>query len=242
METIVNDIVKLHQISETVNDNEIQEIIDKLLASIPENALGLAAPQIGILKRAFVANFSFGKYILINPEITFTSSEKIPSIEGCLSLSSSHCINRFTRIGVRGEIIKAPDGNLGITEFKLFGLDAYIAQHEMDHLNGVLIADHPQVKNSEEESKDRYLERAKRLQLNRNAKKTIAQLKTQKNIKRKELSKQEIDQDKKRKYKERKKTRRIIEKMELNLAIKEGVIKTDNESDAQLAESKTGNN
>lgn len=244
METIVNDVTQLHQPSENVNDNEKSDIISKLIESIPEKALGLAAPQIGILKRAFIANFSFGTYILINPEITSTSSEQIPSTEGCLSLSSSHCINRFTRVSVKGEAVKCEIANinnaqirnlktLGVEEFKTCGLDACIVQHEIDHLNGVLIADRPQTKTLEEKSKDRYLERMKRLQLNRQAKKMIDLQKRQKGIKHKELSRQEIEKEKKREYKERKKMRKLIEKMELNLAIKEGVVKTDNESDTQ---------
>lgn len=102
-----------------------------------ENGIGLAAPQIGIRRRAIVIDIGEGLYEIINPEIVSLSDETIGMVEGCLSVP-----------GRRGYVIrpekltlKAQDrlGEELIIEAE--GLFARCIQHEMDHLDGVLYVD-----------------------------------------------------------------------------------------------------
>ena len=99
--------------------------------------IGLAAPQVGILQRVIIADIGEGLILLINPDIIqqegFENSE-----EGCLSLPEIHVdISRSQSISVKG-INSA--GNEIVLD--LSGLMARVIQHEIDHLNGVLIIDH----------------------------------------------------------------------------------------------------
>ena len=108
--------------------------------------VGLAAPQLGILKRMFVIyttdeKESLHKYALVNPKIISTSVTKcyLPGGEGCLSVPKEHqgYVPRYQRIK-----IKAYD-HISKKEV-LLALKGYIAvvvQHEYDHLSGVLYYD-----------------------------------------------------------------------------------------------------
>lgn len=220
MESIITDVDQLHKQAEHVSINEAKDIVDKLISSIPESAAGLAASQIGICKRAFLANFSIGQFIFINPEITFLSSEQIPSTEGCLSLPDKYCVSRFTRAKLQGDAFKK-DQYLGIMILDLYGLDAIIAQHEMDHLNGVLISDKPKTKTTKEKFQERQILRNQKVSLNRNAKKELQSKNFIKKTTSKKLSKQQIEKNKKRKYKERKRDRKKLTSIELNKFITE---------------------
>lgn len=111
----------------------LQDLIDTLGAY---GALGLAAPQIGVTKRVFVTNVDGKPQFFINPKITRREGS-ITTKEGCLSFP-----NVFTRVERASEItIHAIDA--GGEEFKaeLTGIDAVAAQHEYDHLDGVLFTD-----------------------------------------------------------------------------------------------------
>jgi peptide deformylase len=122
-------------------DSDVIEIANKLLFFVKKyNGLGLAAPQIGSNKRIIVINIQFfdpfkENIILINPKIISHSSNQIADLEGCLSLNNSLVsVRRYDKIVVEGlnlfgeqKIIKAS------------GLLARIIQHEIDHLDGVLI-------------------------------------------------------------------------------------------------------
>ena len=100
-------------------------------------AIGLAAPQLGILKRIIIADVGEGLVQIINPEI-IESLRKDKQKEGCLSIPDIEIeIERNERIFVGG-IDKS--GNEIQKEFK--GLLARVIQHEIDHLNGVLLMDY----------------------------------------------------------------------------------------------------
>jgi peptide deformylase len=104
---------------------------------------GLAAPQVGVLSRVFVMDASWksgeaNPETFINPEIVWRSDDLVPSAEGCLSIP-----------GVLAEVTRAkaiilrwltPEG--AIAAQKLTGFRAICAQHEIDHLDGIVTLDH----------------------------------------------------------------------------------------------------
>lgn len=100
--------------------------------------IGLAAPQVGILKRVFVVDVGdeHGLIEFINPEIVDAEGEVIGE-EGCLSVpGQSGCVARPERITVR-----ALDRHGKPFELKAEGILAICICHENDHLNGVLFID-----------------------------------------------------------------------------------------------------
>ncbi len=104
---------------------------------VVKGGLGLAAPQIGVTKRMFVMRYRRGILVCINPEITRRGKEMIKDVEGCLSIPGH-------RIRVnRNKIIELTFTTLdGETDtLKMKGMDARCAQHEMDHLDGILITE-----------------------------------------------------------------------------------------------------
>ncbi|MDZ4312381.1 MAG: peptide deformylase [Cypionkella sp.] len=104
---------------------------------------GLAAPQIGVLQRIFVMDCTwkegnFAPRVLINPELLWRSAETATGPEGCLSLPGiTSQVSRATSIRMRWT-----DLNGAICEETFTGFAAICAQHEFDHLNGILTLDH----------------------------------------------------------------------------------------------------
>ncbi len=101
--------------------------------------LGLAAPQLGISQRLLVYRVGFDAPLiaLVNPEIEWSSEEDETMEEGCLSIPGVTVdIDRpvYVRIRARGE-----EGEQRRVEAS--GLEARVIQHEIDHLDGVLILD-----------------------------------------------------------------------------------------------------
>jgi peptide deformylase len=108
--------------------------------------IGLAAPQINVLKRMIAVHVKDEKdqlysYALFNPKIISHSVEKsyLTSGEGCLSVDEPFpgYVPRYARISVKGYDV---DGNE--IKLRLKGLPAVVFQHEIDHLNGVMFYDH----------------------------------------------------------------------------------------------------
>ncbi|MCD6408211.1 peptide deformylase [bacterium] len=139
----------LRKKSEEVKD--IDEKLIKLINSMKETLMdrkgvGLAAVQIGVLKRIFIAyNPEVEKLItVINPEIVETQGEEI-DMEGCLSFPEIYfSIKRASKTVVKGY---NEDGKEIIVEGK--GILSRCFQHEIDHLDGTLIIDYA----TEEEKK-----------------------------------------------------------------------------------------
>jgi peptide deformylase len=98
--------------------------------------VGLAAPQVGILKRLFVIDIGDGPLVFINPEILETSGSQIDE-EGCLSLPGE------TKEVMRPNYVKARALNERWEEFEIEAeeLLARAILHEYDHLNGTLFID-----------------------------------------------------------------------------------------------------
>jgi peptide deformylase len=126
---------------------DIKAVLDSFLAR--DDALGLAAPQIGINKRIVVfKNRNFDERtriksredydILINPRLTQVRGEEETMAEGCLSCPDvSVDVTRATEIKVR-----AVDEQGRKINKRYSGFLARIVQHELDHLEGRLIIDH----------------------------------------------------------------------------------------------------
>ena len=105
--------------------------------------IGLAAPQVGVLKRIIVADPAREgdeprPLKMANPEIVWSSDERKQHEEGCLSLPDEYeMVTRPDRIRVR-----YVDETSALREIEADGLLAVVIQHEMDHLEGVLFVDH----------------------------------------------------------------------------------------------------
>lgn len=115
---------------------DIQRLVPEMIETMRrENGVGLAAPQIGRSLRLAVAEVDDTVYVLINPEITSFSQEKIVFEEGCLSLPGEFFpIIRSEEVAVRYQNEKGLPKKLRTT-----GLLAIVIQHEVDHLDGILI-------------------------------------------------------------------------------------------------------
>ncbi len=128
-------------------DTELHELIDDMVEIMREApGVGLAAPQVNVPLRVFVAEFGdendenapLQLYAIVNPKITKTSNETELGVEGCLSIP-----------GIVGEVIRPyaatvegfDRGGNPIT-IDAEGWLARIFQHETDHLHGVLFTDH----------------------------------------------------------------------------------------------------
>ncbi|MCX7643295.1 MAG: peptide deformylase [Armatimonadetes bacterium] len=115
-----------------------QQLIDDMFETMEENeGVGLAAPQIAVPKRVVVARWEGERYAIINPTIEWQSDEMVTGTEGCLSIPRVQAdVNRHLKIRVRGldrngkTVVLEPEGWL-----------ARIFQHEIDHLDGILIID-----------------------------------------------------------------------------------------------------
>ncbi|HKP10401.1 MAG TPA: peptide deformylase, partial [Gaiella sp.] len=103
--------------------------------------VGLAAPQLGILRRVLVyqAGEEESFVALVNPRVVQSGEELVADDEGCLSLGAATVIVEVERpatVVVEG---KSPEGE--DLRIEAEGLEARVIQHELDHLDGVLIID-----------------------------------------------------------------------------------------------------
>jgi len=138
----------INNMIEYLTNSQIDELAEKYDL---RPGMGMAAIQLGIPKRYFTvvyekAEGKFETYIVINPKIISTSSEKIyvEDGEGCLSINrpTEGIIPRHARITVEGFDI---NGNK--TKFRVREEVAIAFQHEMDHLDGILFIDRIDKKN-----------------------------------------------------------------------------------------------
>jgi peptide deformylase len=115
--------------------SELERLVDDMLETMYDApGVGLAAPQIGVSKRIFVADIGDGPFVMLNPEIVETSGEW-EFDEGCLSVPG-----RFWPIRRPGFARAAGldlEGNP--VEFAGEELMGRVLQHEIDHLNGLLL-------------------------------------------------------------------------------------------------------
>ncbi len=122
--------------------NPTDPSIKKLIAEMTEtmrahDGLGLAAPQVGHSLQICVIEIQDELFVMINPEIKSAGGDLITQEEGCLSLPGKYLpIERSERIKVR-----ALDANGQRQIIRARGLLSRALQHEIDHLNGMLLVD-----------------------------------------------------------------------------------------------------
>ncbi|MDR2068079.1 MAG: peptide deformylase [Holosporaceae bacterium] len=126
-----------------VGDLASIELAHEMAAKLYEwNGIGLAAPQVGILKKIAVIDLREEPrvlYVLINPRITWRSVEVEESNEGCLSLP----LLRETIFRHKTITLEYLDENFSPKVIqRAEGLLSFCIQHEIDHLNGHLFIDH----------------------------------------------------------------------------------------------------
>ncbi len=137
-------------------NQETRKIIENMFETMYfYRGIGLAAPQIGVGKRIIIAEVEGRKVILINPEIYVLEEEDVKE-EGCLSLPG------ITLPVPRAYYVEVKGMNEEGKEITIKGEDllARVIQHEIDHLNGVLILD--------------YAPPAKKFRLEKNLKKSLS--------------------------------------------------------------------
>ncbi|MEO0289139.1 MAG: peptide deformylase [candidate division WOR-3 bacterium] len=120
-------------------DKTLKNIINAMKEGmLLEEGIGLAANQIGITKRIILIGDEKELYVMVNPIITWFSEEKEKMFEGCLSFIDLNVnISRSKSIKV-----KYFDENGNPKENTFDGIYARAIQHEVDHINGILIIDY----------------------------------------------------------------------------------------------------
>lgn len=139
---IVTDLTQLSNRCDEVdvrkNNETVRETVVELKQTLRESktGIGLAAPQIGKKERIFVINFNGDIRAFINPIITQTKGMSI-NREGCLSLpGKEYLVPRYNQIEVMYQTaLGKPESR------KMVGMAAYVFQHELDHLEGITLAD-----------------------------------------------------------------------------------------------------
>ena len=125
---------------------QLQTLVDDMVETLhAAEGLGLAAPQVAVSERLFVAEIEeseehpgSGKlYVVFNPEYVFRSDEKMDGTEGCLSIPGwAGEVTRHHKV-----VIKGLDRYGKRIRIEAQGLLARVFQHEIDHLDGVLFTD-----------------------------------------------------------------------------------------------------
>lgn len=133
---------------EEIQSEEFQKFIDDLIETMrDEHGAGIAAPQVGVLKRLFAIEMeknprypdkeSFPLGVAINPTIIAVDSDMQDSWEGCLSIPDIRGkLKRHSKI-----ILNALDRTGKPFAKELSGFASVVTQHELDHLDGVLFID-----------------------------------------------------------------------------------------------------
>jgi peptide deformylase len=123
-------------------DDSVTGLVERMKGLMTEaRGVGLAAPQLGILRRVLV--YQAGEEepfrALVNPRVVEAGEERIADDEGCLSLGAATVIVEVERPSTIVVEATSPDGE----ELRIAaeGLEARVIQHELDHLDGVLIID-----------------------------------------------------------------------------------------------------
>jgi peptide deformylase len=119
-------------------DGQIKALIDNMAEVMyAYQGVGLAAPQVGVSERVIIVDIGEGLRALINPEIVEGEGESILE-EGCLSLPEIEvAVKRKQKILVRGWGVDGKEVDGEVSDFL-----GRVYQHEIDHLNGILIIHH----------------------------------------------------------------------------------------------------
>lgn len=120
----------------------VADLVERMTKLMQEaRGVGLAAPQVGVLRRVLVYQTSDDDPVvaLVNPLLTGSSDEQETLDEGCLSLGAASVVVPVERPATITVEATTPDGEPVTIEAE--GLEARVIQHELDHLDGVLIID-----------------------------------------------------------------------------------------------------
>jgi len=119
-------------------DKNLHLLVKKMLKFMHvHDGIGLAAPQVGVSRRIIVVAIGSAPVALANPEILHSSGQEA-MVEGCLSLPGVRVnVLRKKSITVKGVVSRGKEAKLSVS-----GLTARVIQHEIDHLNGILISDY----------------------------------------------------------------------------------------------------
>jgi peptide deformylase len=120
-------------------DDDLKRLVTRMGELMKDaNGVGLAATQIGVLRRVFVfARDEDEVAVLVNPEIVRRGDEAEMDDEGCLSIQGvTMPVERSTSVRIEGRDEKGAD-----VAYDLEGTPARIVQHELDHLDGTMILD-----------------------------------------------------------------------------------------------------
>lgn len=123
-------------------DESVTALVERMTRIMDEaRGVGLAAPQVGVLRRVFVYRTGDEDPVtaLVNPRIVSTGEEVEPGDEGCLSLGAASVVvpvERPTTVIVEARSPADED-----VRIEAEGLEARVIQHELDHLDGVLTID-----------------------------------------------------------------------------------------------------
>jgi peptide deformylase len=122
-------------------DDDLRRLVERMKELMKEaNGVGLAGTQVGTLRRVFVfqpEGEDEAPRALVNPALTKTSEVKLSDTEGCLSMQGVTIpVERPAKVTIEGK-----DENGEDVKFDLEERDARVVQHELDHLDGILILD-----------------------------------------------------------------------------------------------------
>jgi peptide deformylase len=123
-------------------DDSVTGLVERMRGLMSEaRGVGLAAPQLGILRRVLVYQTGEDEpfVALVNPRVVETGEEQLADDEGCLSLGAATVIVEVERPTTIVVEATSPEGEAVRIEAE--GLAARVIQHELDHLDGVLIID-----------------------------------------------------------------------------------------------------
>jgi peptide deformylase len=117
-------------------DDELQRVTERMIGLMHDaEGVGLAATQVGILRRFFVCTLEGEDRVLVNPVVTPVGKDTEVDQEGCLSLGPIRVpVERAQQVVVEGQDLTGAPIRL-----ELEGLPARVVQHETDHLDGILI-------------------------------------------------------------------------------------------------------
>jgi peptide deformylase len=122
----------------TVFDDQLARLAERMTALMHDaHGVGLAATQVGVVRRLFVFEHDGEDKVLVNPAITHEGKERETDEEGCLSLGAVRVpVERAVDVVIEGKDVAGED-----VQYELEGMSARVVQHELDHLDGVLIVD-----------------------------------------------------------------------------------------------------
>lgn len=129
------ELLKMSEFVDVFDDDLKKLCADMIETMVAYRGIGLAAPQIGVNQRIVCMKYGKDTLVMINPKIMNEAGFYVSS-EGCLSVPNRRVQKR------RSKFVKVEyqDLNGHVKNIRLSGLDAACVQHEIDHLNGILIA------------------------------------------------------------------------------------------------------